>query len=247
MTRSSISQEPCGIVERTDLNGRRPVFADRAEAGGVLAGMLRPEAGPSAIILAIPAGGVPVADPLADALDLPMDILVVSKITLPWNSEAGYGAVAFDGSVKINDDLVAHLGLRPETVTDGVERTREKVNRRILRFRGERPALSLAGRTAILVDDGLASGFTMRAAAEAVRGTADRVVVAVPTGHRRALEALAWTADRIYCANIRSGLRFAVAEAYRHWDDVSEETVTTILARRAGSTESPPAVIRQRG
>jgi putative phosphoribosyl transferase len=237
MTHPHIAREPCGIVERTDLNGRRPVFEDRGEAGRVLAGMLEPEAGPSAIILAIPAGGVPVADPLADALDLPLDVCVVSKITLPWNSEAGYGAVAFDGSVKLNDDLVAHLGLRPETVAEGVERTREKVSRRVLRFRGERPALSLAGRTAVLVDDGLASGFTMRAAAEAVRGTADRVVVAVPTGHRRALEALAWTADRIYCANIRSGIRFAVAEAYRHWHDVSEETVMEILDRRAGSGE----------
>ncbi len=183
-------------------------------------------------MLAVPAGGVPVAASLAEALGIEMDVAVVSKITLPWNTEAGYGAVAFDGSVHLKESLLPSLGLTEAEIARGIEQTREKVRRRQQLFRGERPLPPIAGRLVILVDDGLASGVTMRAAVAALRGQgAGRLIVAVPTGHEAAVAAMAAEVDAVCCANIRSGWRFAVAEAYETWTDVSEEEALEILTR----------------
>lgn len=218
------------IVELESLRDRAPVFADRAEAGRVLAGLLEGYRGSDALVLAIPAGGVPVAAEVARALGLPLDVAVVSKILLPWNTEAGYGAVAFDGTVCLNRTLVDQLGLTAEEVAQGVAETRAKVERRLARLRAERPSPPLAGRPVILVDDGLASGFTLMSAVEALRrAAAAEIAVAVPTGHAQAVERLASCVDRLYCANLRAGRRFAVADAYRHWHDVPEEEAWALL------------------
>ncbi len=212
------------------LRDRAGVFESRAEAGGVLAEMLAEHRDSPAVILAIPAGGVPVAAAVAEELHLPLDLAVVSKITLPWNPEVGYGAVAFDGSVLLNDDLVPYVGLTREEIDEGIQRTTERVHRRGLLLRGERPLPDLRGRTGILVDDGLASGFTMRLAVRAVqRLTPARTLVAVPTAHARVAALLAEDADELHVANLRHGSSFAVADAYRHWRDVPEEEVAQIL------------------
>lgn len=135
-----------------------------------------------AIVLAVPAGGVPVTGVIARRLAISLEVAVVSKISLPWNTEAGYGAVAFDGTMRLNEDLVAHLGLTEEQIQEGVNQTTQKVIRRIKRFRGDRPFPDLTQRPAILVDDGLASGFTMLVAIEALRKTGTGAIcVAVPT------------------------------------------------------------------
>lgn len=219
-------------IRVAELTGRAPAFDDRADAGRVLAGLLRPGDAAGAIVLAVPAGGVPVAVPIAKQLRLPLDVAVVSKITLPWNTERGYGAVAFDGTVRLDEALVERLGLDADQIATGVERTRAKVARRIELLRAGRPALAVAGRTAILVDDGLASGFTMRLAIDAARAAgASRVVVAVPTGHIATVEAIAPRADALYCANVRGGLSFAVADAYRRWYDVGDEELVQLLGR----------------
>ena len=218
------------IIELTELHDRLGVFADRADAGEVLAGMLRALVSRKPLVLAIPAGGVPVAAPVALRLGCPLDVAVVSKITLPWNSEAGYGAVAFDNTVRLNHELATRRALSPEQIETGIRATREKVQRRVKLFRGERPLPAVADRTVILVDDGLASGFTMLVAVEALRNLgADNLVVAVPTGHDHALALVAPLVDALYCANVRSGWSFAVAEAYRQWSDVDEEQVRRIL------------------
>jgi predicted phosphoribosyltransferase len=218
------------IIELEKLHDRLGVFADRAEAGEVLAGMLSSLASQQPRVLAIPAGGVPVAAPVALRLGCPLDVAVVSKITLPWNTEAGYGAVAFDDSVRLNHELAARQALSQEQIEAGIRATREKVRRRVKLFRGERHFPAVTDRAVILVDDGLASGFTMMTAVEALRNLgADNLVVAVPTGHDHALALVAPLVDALYCANVRSGWSFAVAAAYRQWSDVNEEEVRRLL------------------
>lgn len=218
------------LLDLPELRDKVAIFRDRADAGRVLAQVLKAYQNSNAVVFAVPAGGVPVAVVIARDLGLPLEVAVVSKITLPWNPEAGYGAVAFDGTVRLNEDLVNYYGLSEEDIREGVAQTTAKVSRRVKEFRGEQPWPALTGRLAILVDDGLASGFTMLVAVEAMRNSgADRIVVAVPTGHREAAERVAPYAEAVYCANLRSGWRFAVADAYRYWSDVSEGEVRQIL------------------
>jgi predicted phosphoribosyltransferase len=220
------------LVTLPELSDRTRVFRDREHAGEVLAGMLAGALPAGAIVLAIPAGGVPVGAELARRLALPLDLAVVSKVLLPWDTEAGYGAVAFDGTVRLNEPLVAALGLTPQTVEDGLAATRERVARRVRTLRRDMPMPDVRTVAAVLVDDGLASGFTMLVAVEALRRSgAAAVLVAVPTGHLDALERLAPHVNRLYCANVRAGRRFAVADAYQRWADVSEDEVRAILAR----------------
>jgi predicted phosphoribosyltransferase len=184
-----------------------------------------------ALVLAIPAGGVPVGAAIAGRLGLALDVAVVSKITLPWNTEVGYGAVAFDGTVRLNQGLLATTRLTDADVSRGVAATTDKVKQRVSRFRGAGPAPDFGGRTAILVDDGLASGFTMRVAVEALRNCgAEAIVVAVPTGPVDPVRSIAAEADEVYCANVREGHPFAVADAYRNWRDVTEDEAAAILA-----------------
>ncbi|HEY6000304.1 MAG TPA: phosphoribosyltransferase family protein, partial [bacterium] len=160
----------------------------------------------------------------------PLDLAVVSKVLLPWDTESGYGAVAFDGSVQWNEPLIEALGLDAGTIEAGLAATREKVARRVRTLRHGRPFPDLGGVTAVLVDDGLASGFTMAVAVEAVRRAgAAAVIVGVPTGHDTALRRLAPRVDALYCANERGGRMFAVADAYRRWTDVSEDEVRALL------------------
>jgi putative phosphoribosyl transferase len=215
---------PPNIIERPELRDRTRVFRNRHRAGEVLAKMLSTYSKSDDIVLAIPAGGVPVAAAIAKRLSIPLDVAVVSKITLPWNTEAGYGAVAFDGTMRLNEDLVPRLGLTKAEVQQGIDETTQKVLRRVKRFRGDQPFPNLAKRQVILVDDGLASGFTMLVAVEALRKAGARhVCVAVPTGHASSLPRMASEVEALWCANIRGGLSFAVADAYEEWTDVAEE------------------------
>ena len=230
-------ETPGKRVESPELRDRIDVFADRAHAGRALASLMRPLPIEDPLLLAIPAGGVPVATAMARELNWPLDLAVVSKITLPWNTESGYGAVAFDGSVLINDALVQECALSPAQVEDGIAATRRKVERRVQRLRAGRDRLELAGKTVVLVDDGLASGFTMRAAVAACRNAgAGRVIVAVPTGHARAVADLSEAADLVVCANIRGGSPFAVADAYERWSDVPEALAELELERLGASS-----------
>ncbi|MFW6081101.1 MAG: phosphoribosyltransferase [Desulfosalsimonas sp.] len=220
------------IISLPELENRVHVFRDRNHAGRILADMTKADMDENFILLAIPAGGVPVALAISSELGLVFDIAAVSKITLPWNSEAGYGAVAFDGTIRLNKPLMARLNLTDRQVNEGIENTREKVARRNTALRGERPLLLLSGKTAVIVDDGLASGFTMLCAIDAVKNSgADKVMAAVPTAHMRAAETVAQKVDRLYCPNIRGGISFAVAEAYENWYDISEKELLTMLER----------------
>lgn len=225
-----MKKTPENVYEDRQLFDRFHVFKDRRHAGRFLAEMLLFYKDSDVLVMGIPAGGVPVATEIARGLGLPLDVAVVSKITLPWTTEAGYGAVAFNGTVKLNEELVEQVGLGRQTVEAGIRNTKEKVRNRNRLFRGNRPLPRLADRTVLLVDDGLASGFTMRVAVAALQGAgALKVVVAVPTGPIHSVERISQQVDRLYCANIRSGVRFAVAESYENWHDVSESEVTDLL------------------
>jgi len=217
------------IHDLPELRERSPAFRDRADAGLVLAGMLAGLRGSGALVLGIPAGGVPVAASVATALGLELDVAVVSKILLPWTTEAGYGAVAFDGSVWIDGRAALRFGLTDRDVRDATDRARAKVLRRVALLRQGRP-LAVEGRTVVLVDDGVAGGSTLRAAIAALRGLGvGRLIVAVPTGHGRSVQDLADQVDALYCANVRHGTPFAVADAYQAWHDVTEDEVAEAL------------------
>lgn len=223
-------QPPANVTENPALHNRGPVFDDRLDAGTQLAKLLPDPQGSDAIICAIPAGGVPVGIAVARELSLTFDVLVVSKMTLPWNTEAGFGAMAVDGTSRLNQELVDATGLGSDAVTRATELTREKILRREKHYRQIIPKQGLANREVILVDDGLASGFTLRVAIESAKNQkAKHIAVAVPTGHSLSVEAVAALCDRVYCANVREGMRFAVADAYREWTDVSEEEVARLL------------------
>ena len=203
-------------------------FRDRSHAGRELATMLDEFRGTAALVLAIPAGGMPVGKAIAEALGLPLAIAPVSKVLYPWTTESGYGAVAFDGSVWLDEARMAGHGLTPAQVERAIDEARAKVERRLALFCAA--PLGVEGRTVILVDDGIAAGSTMRAAIAALRRhRAASIVIAVPTAHQEALDALAKLADAAYCANVRSGRSFAVADAYAEWRDLSDEEVVALL------------------
>lgn len=227
------------IVDLPELRNCVKIFRDRAHAGKILAGMLEPYRNTDAIVLAIPAGGVPVAAVIAEQLKHPLEVAVVSKITLPWNTEAGYGAVAFDGTVRLNKNLLPRLGLTEQEIQQGIDKTFHEVTQRAKRLRGTRPFPDFSQRLVMLVDDGFASGFTLRVAVEALRKAgASRIIVAVPTGHGDAVQRMASEVEAVYCANIRSGWSFAVADAYKQWSDVDEEEVVRIFKERGKAMPS---------
>jgi putative phosphoribosyl transferase len=218
------------VVDIPELRDRIIVFHDRPHAGKVLARILADCEETNALVLGIPAGGLPVAAVIAGELKLRLDVLAVSKITLPWNTEAGYGAVAFDGTIRLNQRLVSSLRLSEDVIRQGIDDTARKVTMRHNDFRGKQPFPDVSVVPVILVDDGLASGFTMLVAIDALRTAgAGHITVAVPTGHSESVRTLADQVERLCCANIRSGLSFAVADAYEHWSDVSDEEAMRIL------------------
>jgi predicted phosphoribosyltransferase len=226
------------IHENEALRNRIHVFPDRARAGQVLAEMLAPRyAGASdVIVMAIPLGGVPVALEVKARLGCPLDLVIVRKIQIPGNTEAGFGAITGEGDIILNEPLMARLQLTEDEVARQWAQVREELARRNRHLRDDRPYPDLEGRTVILVDDGLASGYTMKAAIFMARKRkAARTVVAVPTAPQHTVDDLAGGPDEIYCANIRETLSFAVAESYADWHDLSESDVMTILGNPTGA------------
>jgi predicted phosphoribosyltransferase len=221
------------ITEEPKYRERTFVFKDRLHAGRILAEKLREYAGNKrVIVLAVPAGGVPVGYVVASLLAVPMDVVVARKAQIPWNPEAGFGAVTWNGEIVLNESLVSDLGMTEKMIEESILKTRRIIHERIRKFRGDRPMPDLGGKIVILIDDGLASGFTMLAAARSVRKREpERTVIAIPTASLRALQLLKPEVDGIVCLNIRSGPIFAVADAYENWYDLSDEEVTEVLER----------------
>jgi predicted phosphoribosyltransferase len=224
------------IHEDITLHDRAPVFRNREEAGDLLAGYLLDFPGfRDPLSCPIPAGGVPVGIAVARALGCPIRPVIVRKVQVPWNTEAGFGAVAWDGRVFLNEPLLATLRLSPDQVETAVEKARKNVQERVAHFSAGQAFADPEGRSCILIDDGLASGYTMTAAAEALRAFHPRqIVVAVPTGSLSAARKVSAVVDDVICLNIRTGPSFAVADAYEEWYDIAENDAIRMLRDATG-------------
>lgn len=221
------------IHDAPNLRGRKYVFKDRDHAGEILLSMLKKaHISPDTTVLGIPSGGVPIAMAIANGLKLPLDLIIIKKIPVPGNPEAGIGALTLWGQIFLNQPLIERLRLTPAQIEAQIARVRNELKRRNEVFRGNRPAPALKDRNVIIADDGLASGFTALAAARAVRDAgAGNIIMAVPTASDAAIERLADEVDEIFCPNIRRGYYFAVADAYENWYDLSEGEVLSRLAK----------------
>jgi predicted phosphoribosyltransferase len=219
------------VLDEPSLRNRVRVFRDRFHAGEALVERIESLGyTEDAYLLAIPAGGVQVACVVAERLGLPLDLVVTRKLHVPWNREAGFGAVSWDGLMFLNERLVTALGLTEQAIRLCVEEERAAIERRLRKFRGDRPFPDLAGKTAIVIDDGLASGFSMMTTLRSLANREQKeLVVAVPTAPRSAIELVKPHADLILCLNIRTGPFFAVADAYEVWYDLEDEDVVKLL------------------
>ena len=219
------------IKDDPALRNKTYVFADRAQAGQRLAAMLGDYAAKPVRLFAIPAGGVPVAVAIARALAVPLDLVIVRKIQLPWTTEAGFGALDPDGTPLFNEALLSRMPLTPQQIEAQVAKTLANLKEREEHLRGGRPYPDLKGAATIVVDDGLASGYTMRAALRFLKARgAGELIVAVPTALDRTAQALLPLVDLLVCPNLRGGYSFAVAEAYENWYDVDQKEVLELLA-----------------
>lgn len=222
------------LVLADELTDRYYVYEDRLHAGRALAEVLAEAlGGRECEVMAIPCGGVPVGYAVATELEAPMDLLVCRKVLIPWNREAGYGAVAPDGDVVINEALRRALGFSDDEVERHVEEALREVRRRLRLYRGGEEYVAVKEQV-VVVDDGIASGYTMLAAVRFARRLegVKRVVVAAPTASPSSLVLLGPHADLIVCPNVRSdAYGFAVAEAYVTWYDVPDGEVLDYLTK----------------
>jgi predicted phosphoribosyltransferase len=223
-------------------------FADRAAAGRALAPPIarRLLGGARAIVLALPRGGVPVAAQVADALEAPLDVLLVRKLGVPGHEELAFGALATGGVSVLNERVVEMAELQPDAMRAVAARESVELERRERRYRGDRPPVDVADATVVVVDDGLATGATMRAAVAALRRRgAARIVVAAPVGSPDACDRLAGEADAVVCLR-RPRVFRAVGAWYEDFSEVSDAEVAALLATHpstlapAGSSGPPP-------
>ena len=206
-------------------------FLDRHDAGRRLAAALSGLAPADAVILALPRGGVPVAREIAQALGAPLDILAVRKLGAPGNPEFGVGAIAEGDVVVVHEEVARRVGLVGAALEEAIRRERAELERRVARYRGGRPALALDGSTAVLVDDGVATGLTEIAAVRAARERgAACVIVAVPVGARDSIRLLRGEADEVVCL-VEARRLIGVGHWYDDFSAVSDEEVLALLAK----------------
>jgi putative phosphoribosyl transferase len=206
------------------------VFLDRAEAGRVLADRLTKYAGsPEVVVLALPRGGVPVGFQVARSLGAPLDVLSVRKLGVPGREELAMGAIAGNGTRVINQTVVRELGIAEDKLQAVAAAEHQELERRERTYRGQRPRPELTGKVVIVVDDGLATGATMRAAVAAIRRQRPvRVVVAVPVAAASACRELQQAAEEVVCASTPA-LFVAVGQAYRDFGQTTDEEVRALL------------------
>jgi putative phosphoribosyl transferase len=207
-------------------------FADRAHAGRELAERLGHLRGADALVLALPRGGVPVAAPVAAALDAPLDVFVVRKLGVPGHEELAMGALASGDVRVVNEDVMAASGVTRDEFETVARRELAELERREQLYRGDRSPLSPEGRVVVLVDDGLATGSTMRAAITALRRQrAKRIVAAVPVAPPRTCEELSQEAEEMVCVR-RPEPFVAVGAWYDDFGQTTDEEVRALLEQR---------------
>jgi len=210
------------------------LFADREDAGLKLAGLIDVPAG-DVVVLGIARGGIPVGYPIAMKLKANLDVITARKLPIPSSPEMGFGAIAPDGSLVLNDELLARLGLSREEISSIGERVLAEVRRREEIYRGGRPAAAIKGKNVILTDDGLATGYTMIAAVEmAKKQMADSITVAVPVSPEDTARRIEPMVDSLICIHIPRTYSFAVASFYRDFHDMADVEVLEYLEKAAG-------------
>ena len=206
------------------------IFRDRSDAGRRLAERLPEYRDRDAVVLAIPRGGIPVGCEVASRLNAQLDVIVPRKIPIPWNPEAGFGAITADGTIVLNEQMVRSLGLSQEEIDRAAEEVRQEIIRRTKEYRGDKPTPNLKGRPVILIDDGLASGYTMLAAVESLKKeTPSEVIVAVPVASSGAARLVSPKVDKLIVLIVSERLPFAVANFYVEWRDLTDEEVVACL------------------
>ena len=221
------------------------MFADRKTAGRQLSQRLQYLRHEEPVVLALPRGGVPVGFEIAEGLDAPLDIVLVRKIGVPWQPELALGAVVdgADPHVVINDSLAAELAIDESYIKSETARQLGEIERRRKLYLGDRPPVPLAGRTVIVVDDGIATGSTVRTALRAIRNAgAGKIVLAVPVAPRDALDELRGEVDEIICLSIPRPF-IAVGAHYAEFAQLADADVILLLEERhkrmAHAEESP--------
>lgn len=217
------------------------LFRDRHEAGQRLAAPLRDLADGNSVVLALPRGGVPVGFEVARALNIPLDVFVVRKLGTPGQEELAMGAIGPGGVQVLNWDVVDACDISPQQIDAVAAREARELERREQRYRGNREQVELRGRTVILVDDGLATGSTMRAAIAAVRRQKPKkVVVAVPVAARSTCAEMQEEADGMVC--LYTPLQFqAVGQWYQDFSQTTDEEVRELLERACERAQRPAA------
>ena len=215
-------------------------FADRTDAGRRLARALLPLAGQDVVVLALPRGGVPVAAEVARALAAPLDVIVVRKLGVPGRPELALGAIGEAGARTVDDELVRRARVTPRELADVERRETAELERRVRRLRGGRSAVPLTGRTAVVVDDGIATGSTARAACQVARARgAAAVVLAVPVGPQGVERRMRPAADRVGCLHTPP-VFLSVGQSYDDFSQTSDEQVADLLQRAASDVRPAP-------
>lgn len=205
------------------LKSTNPIFENRYDAGKKLAEKLLEYKQQPVVVLAIPNGGIPVAHHVALELNANMDLIISRKIPIPLAPEGGFGAVTDDGTVILNPDVLKRINLNESQINYQVSRVRNDIQQRSIIYRSSRPVSVLASKIAIVVDDGLASGYTMMAAIESVRRKKPKVVIAaVPVASALAIKQVEKVADRVITVATDYSPRFYVSDYYRYWNVLND-------------------------
>jgi putative phosphoribosyl transferase len=214
-------------------------FVDRRDAGRRLADVLAQRDLTDPIIMALPRGGVPVAAEVAARLGAPLDVIVVRKLGCPGQPELGIGAIGENGVRLLNDELIAQAGITPEQIEAVAASEHAELQRRVQRYRGGRAPTPVAGRTVVVVDDGLATGFTARTAVVALRQQgAARIVLAVPVAPPQTVRDMEDVADEVVCLETPAWF-MAIGEWYADFRQTSDAEVAALLAEHAGASPEP--------
>ena len=218
------------LIQDENLKNRVYIFEDRDEAGEKLAEFIKKSTDKNSIVLAIPSGGVPVGKKISKKLKIPFDLILVKKITYPWNTESGFGAISIEGDYILNEEAVRYTGLTDEIIKKQKEKTVQTLKHRNKIFRKNRPFPEVKGKTVIIIDDGLASGYTILTAIRMVKKKEPKkIIVAVPTCSKSAVEKILPEVDAVFCLNYRDFYPYAVADAYKNWYDLTDEDVLYYL------------------
>jgi len=207
-----------------DYHRQQPIFENRYDAGRQLAEKLAVYKKEAVIMLAIPNGGIPVGMQVALALNADLDLVISRKIPIPLRPEGGFGAVSDDGTTILNQPVLKRIQLTDKQINYQVNKVRNDIRQRSLLYRGSKPLSIVKERIAIVVDDGLASGYTMMAAIESVRRRQPKyVIAAVPAASAAAVKNVEKTADRVVTVVTSFAPKFYISDFYRYWNVLSDE------------------------